>query len=290
MIAVVVPTIRPESFKNFMEAWNPLFEKHNVEVISVWDGEKPELEYRGKRYTPDEIMGKYKGCLTNFNAGMRNLGFAYIAKYLPNIEYIITLDDDVRPLGDTIKDHIRALKQSVPVSWMSTASEYMRGFPYGVRDEAEVVMSHGVWVGVPDFDAPTQLVMGSHRKVGFYQGPIPKGTLFPVCSMNLAFKRKLLPWIFQAPKVPAMNIARVDDIWAGIVAKRAIDKEGWAAVSGLAAVHHERESNVFKNLQAEAVAMELNETYWQGDETHPYFELYRNKLKLWQTFLDKEGV
>lgn len=290
MITAIIPTIRPESFEKFMEAWQPLFDKHNVEVIAVWDGEKPELEYRGRRYTPEEIMGKYKDCLTNFNAGMRNLGFAYVAKYLPNIEYIITLDDDVRPLGDTIKDHIRALKGNVPVSWMSTASEYMRGFPYGVRDEAEVVMSHGVWVGVPDFDAPTQLVMGAHRKVGFYQGPIPKGILFPVCSMNLAFKRKLLPWIFQAPKVPEMNIARVDDIWAGIVAKRAIDKEGWAAVSGLAAVHHERESNVFKNLQAEAVAMELNETYWQGDESHPYFELYAKKLKQWQQFLDKEGV
>lgn len=289
-IAIVVPTIRPESFAKFLHAWGDLFTKHQVELIAIWDGEKPILEHNGTNYTPKEIMGEYASCLTNFNAGIRNLGFAYVAKYLPNVEYIITLDDDLVPLGDTIKDHVKALQRKVPVSWISTASEYMRGFPYGVRDEAEVVLSHGVWTGVPDLDAPTQLVKGSHQKVGFYQGPVPKGIYFPVCSMNLAFKRKMIPYIFQAPKIPEMNIARVDDIWAGILAKRYIDDKGWAAVTGLAAVHHERESNVFKNLQAEAVAMELNESFFKGDERHPYFKIYREKEKTWRDFMEAEGV
>ncbi len=168
---------------------------------------------------------------------------------------------------------------------MSTASEFMRGFPYGVREEAEVVLSHGVWEGVADWDAPTQLVKGSHRPVEFPKAVVPKGILFPVCAMHIAFKRRLLPWIFQAPW--AMGVHRYDDILAGITSKRAIDENGWAAVTGYARVHHERASNVFKNLENEAPGIPLNEVYWQGDDSHPYFRVYEKKLKQWQEFLNE---
>ena len=281
MIAVVVPTIpeRKEIFGKFMALWEPLFNKHKVKFIKVLDGETPEV----MGLSGADVMGKHADCLSNFNAGIRNLGFAYVAKYLPDVEHIITLDDDCLPVGDPIQDHLDALNMKVPISWMSTAAEYMRGFPYGVREEAEVVLSHGVWEGVADWDAPTQLVKGSYRPVEFYKGPIPKGVLYPMCSMNLAFKRKMLPYIFHAPW--ALGIHRFDDIFAGIEAKRAIDKEGWAAVSGYARIHHDRASNVFKNLANEAPGIGLNETFWQGDESHPYFKIYREKQKLWLKFL-----
>ena len=287
MTAVVVPTIpeRKEIFGKFMALWEPLFNKHNIQFIKVTDGENPQVDAEGyhPKVTPDEIMGEYKDCLSNFNAGIRNLGFAFIAKYISGIEYILTLDDDCLPIGDPIQDHLDALNMKVPISWMSTAAEYMRGFPYGIREEAEVVLSHGVWEGVADWDAPTQLVKGSYRPVEFYKGPIPKGVLYPMCSMNLAFKRKMLPHIFHAPW--ALGIHRFDDIFAGIEAKRAIDKEGWAAVSGYARIHHDRASNVFKNLANEAPGIGLNETFWTGDESHPYFKIYREKQKLWLKFL-----
>jgi len=278
MIAICIPTIRPESMKVFMKAWQPLFDKHQVELVVVHDGEVPTV----KKLKLREVMGKYSDCISNFNGGVRNLGFAYIAKHLPEVEIIITLDDDEVPIGDPIQDHIDALNMRVPISWMSTASEYMRGFPYAVRDEAEVVLSHGVWEGVADWDAPTQLVRGN-PPVEFYKGPIPKGVYYPMCSMNLAFKRKMLPYIFHAPW--AIGINRFDDIFAGITSKREIDKRGWAAVSGYARVNHQRASNVFANLKHEAPGIELNETFWQGDESHPYFKIYRKKLKLWQEFI-----
>ena len=277
-IAVVVPTIR--DMKPFMKAWQPLFDKHNVELVIVKDGKVPTV----KNKTAKQVMGKYQDCLTNFNAGIRNLGFAYVAKYKPKIEYIITLDDDEVPIGDPIKDHIKALNRLVPVSWISTAvDDYTRGFPYAIREEAEVVLSHGVWEGVADWDAPTQLVKGSHRPIEFYKGPIPKGIFYPMCSMNLAFKRKMLPYIYHAPW--ALGVNRFDDIFTGITSKREIDKRGWAAVTGYARVKHKRASNVFTNLTHEGPGIELNETFWQGDESHEYFKIYKEKLKLWQTFL-----
>jgi len=282
MIAVVIPTIRPESMKKFMETWQPLFDKHRAKVIIVRDGKKPTVNGISLK----QVMGRHADAIVNFNGGVRNLGFAYVAKYLPGYDYVLTLDDDTRPVGDPIQDHLDILNQRVPISWMSTASEYMRGFPYLVRDEAEVVLSHGVWEGVADWDAPTQLVKGSHRPVEFPKAPVPKGIYFPMCIMNVMFKSKMLPWMYQAPPAPEMHIGRTDDIYCGILAKRYIDEQGFAAVTGYARVHHERESNVYKNLDAEARTIALMEGFWQGDESDPYFKIYRDKLKIWQEYIE----
>lgn len=299
-IAVVVPTVagREETFNGFMKAWEPLFHKHEVLFLKVLDGVEPRVFHPVYSYgdenssTMHEIMGKYVDCISNFNGGVRNLGFAYIAKHYPRIEVIITLDDDTRPVGDTIQDHLDILSKSVPISWMSTASEYMRGFPYGLREEAEVVLSHGVWDNVADWDAPTQLVLGSKRPVTFPKMPIPRGVLYPMCGMNIAFKRKMLPHMYQAPFLvnkDGTGIGRVDDILCGIYSKKEIDRQGWAAVTGYARVFHERASNVFKNLKLEAASIELFEQAAVGDESHPYFKVYKPKLKMWQEFIKKEG-
>ena len=288
-IAVVTPTVRgrEEQIAKFEAAWRPLFDLHDVTFIKVLDGETPTVE--GKDWK--EVMGKHVGCLSNFNGGIRNLGFAYVAKYLPKIEYIITLDDDTVPMGDTVADHIRALEMRVPISWTSTASEYMRGFPYGIREEAEVVLSHGVWEGVADWDAPTQLVLGSHRPVSFPKMPIPKGILYPMCGMNIAFKRKMLPHMYQAPfwtNKDGTGIGRVDDILCGIYSKKAIDEAGDAVVTGYARVLHERASNVYKNLKLEAASIELFEQVAAGDESSDYIQnIYFPKLKTWQEFIAK---
>ena len=101
---------------------------------------------------------------------------------------------------------------------MNTVDEvYMRGFPYGLREEAECVLSHGTWEGVADFDASTQLLFGT-PKVTSRKMPVPKGVLFPMCIMNVAFKRKMVPYMYQAPMF--LNINRFADIWGGIETKK----------------------------------------------------------------------
>lgn len=279
-IAILTVNSGNGRFEKFKETWKVLFEKHNCELVIVQDGTPPTVN----GMNAEEVMGKYAPALTNFNTENRNLGFAYIAKILKGCEIIITLDENVSPIGDPIQDHIDALQKRVPVSWISTASEYSRGFPYSIRSEAEVVISHGVWEGSGDWDAPTQLVLGEKRPTTFYKGIIPKGIYYPMCSMNLAFKIKVLPYIFHAPGTS--EIRRFDDIFAGIVSKRIIDGMGWAVVSGYATVNHKKASDPFQNLKNEAAGIELNESFWRGDENHPYFEVYRNKLRIWQEFIE----
>lgn len=279
-IAVVVPTVRPEQYIQFMNAWEGLFNAHGVEVVTVFDGDTPIVKHWRNEMTAKDVLGDDADLIYNKSDVVRNLGFAFIAKYLPDIKYVLTLDDDTRPDGDTIQDHLDALGQRVPVTWMSTASEYMRGFPYGVREEAEVMLSHGVWKGVADWDAPTQLIHGN-RPVTFYRGSIPKGVNFPFCGMNVMFKRELLPHMYYAPMGHRVGLDRFGDIWLGVEVKKVLDNNGWAVVTGYASVLHERASNVWKNLQKEAVGLEMNENYGEAE----YFTLYEKERGRYENYI-----
>lgn len=228
-------------------------------------------------------MGKDRDLITNRNSSIRNLGFAFVYSS-KEIECTITLDDDTEPIGDTIGDHLKALNQRVPISWMPIGSEYTRGFPYGVREEAEVVLSHGVWEGIKDYDAITQLVKGN-PDMEFYKVTIPRGVYAPISGMNIAFKRKAIPYMYWAPR--SEGVDRFDDIFMGITAKREFDKRNWAMVTGYSKVKHNKLSNPFENLQKEALGIKLNETFWQGDKKHPYFKIYKEKLRRWKRFLQQ---
>ena len=285
-IACVVPTIRPEMIAAFEQNWQEQFDRYNVELIIVYDGKEPVLIHDRKKFSLRQIMGEDADLIYNLSDCVRNLGFAYIAKYLPDTDYVATFDDDVSHLGDTIGDHLAALNKSYPVSWISTASRYMRGFPYEIREEAEAVLSHGVWEGVKDYDAPTQLVLGN-PDVTFYKGPIPKGIYYPMCGMNIMFKRKMLPYMYYAPMGHRIGMDRFTDIWLGITSKRVADKKGWSVVSGYAEVFHKRASNVYKNLVKEAKGLGLNEGFYKGEENDPYFKEYNKARKRWEKLIEK---
>lgn len=272
-IAVIVPTIREDKLKVFLNAWDFLFKKHNVSLYIVRDGKNPTVNGLSVK----EVMGKYSNLIYNFNDGVRNLGFA--KAYKDGNEIFVSLDDDVLPEGDTIQDHLDILNTRQPISFMNAVDDiYMRGFPYFAREEAPVMFSHGVWNGVYDFDASTQLLMGTpqprHRKM-----PVPKGILMPVCVMNVAFRREVLPYYYQAPMFGDIN--RFADIWSGWEVKQAIDANNWAMVTGYAKVNHNRASNAFVNLVKEAKGVGMNENYGEDE----YFKLYQKNIKLWQKYL-----
>lgn len=287
-IAVVIPTIREEQLKDFLKAWKEEFDFWGVKVVIVHDGDEPFVEFEDSNYSIVEIMGeKDADLIYNKSDCCRNLGFAFVAKELAGVEYILTLDDDTKPNDSTINDHLNILGEKVSISWVNTAGDdYMRGFPYKVREEAEVKLSHGVWYGVADWDAPTQLVNGN-KDVEFYKGIIPKGVYYPMCGMNIMFHRDLLPYMYYAPMGHRVGMDRFADIWLGVVSKRIIDKKGWAVATGYSSVIHDRASNVWKNLQKEAKGLELNETFWEGDESDPYFDLYKKQRERWEKWIKK---
>ena len=279
-ICCVIPTIRPEGYNAFLERWKDQFELHNVKLVTVWDGEEPTIEHNGQTIKAEDIEGHE--LVANFCAGVRNLGFLFVAQYLKDVEYIVTLDDDMSPNGDTIGDHIKTLQKRLPISWFSHSGEtYMRGFPYGVRQEAPVMLSHGIWYKNYDWDAPTQLLNNNEGHADFYKGAIPKGSFFNFCGMNVAFKREALPYIYYAPVSDFKGAERFDDIFAGIEFKPDFDRLNWAIATGYASCIHERASNVFTNLEKECTGIKYNETYWQGDLADEWFKKFQEKRKEW---------
>lgn len=300
-IAVIVPTIRPESWNVFFDKWGDIFDKHKVMLIKV-DDSKDYPTLISYRFLGDKEVSSFqenalqKDWLFNKTDGCRNLGF--FAAYEAGAEIFISLDDDVYPVGDPIQDHINALSMSVSPNWTSTAQDWrVRGIPV-FGEKWPVMLSHGVWAGVPDFDAPTQLLNPDVKDIAFNRTNVPVGVLFPLCIMNVAFRRELLPYMYQAPM--GQRLAEFDlpigdrfaDIWSGIIAKRACDANNWGVVTGYSTIYHSRASNVFANLRKESVFLELNETFasefYNPETTDKYVLLYRSMLAAWQKDLSNE--
>ncbi len=302
MIAVVVPSNRPEKLDAFKEAWKETFEKHNVQLVCVHDGDDPVIGYAKFAHVKLSQFPEWHDVIYTHNDGVRNFGFLWALRtWGKKLKIIITLDDDVIPSSsDAIEEHKEALSGSYPLTWFSTADQYMRGFPYGLREEAECWVSHGVWSKVPDYDAPTQLVKGNVYSE-FRWMPIPKGCLFPCCGMNLAFRVEALPYVYFAPMGKKVGVHRFGDIWMGIRMKRELDKLGKCVVTGYSGVIHEKASNVFVNLERESKGIRWNEMIWQyldwvddecrGSSSHydlemiAYAELWEEKYVKWQNIV-----
>jgi reversibly glycosylated polypeptide/UDP-arabinopyranose mutase len=147
------------------------------------------------------------------------------------------------------------------------------------------MLSHGVWEGNYDWDAPSQLLK-SDTRVDFYKGIIPKGIFFPMCGMNITFRREALPYIYFAPVGKYKGAERFDDIWAGLEIVKDFAKLNWGIVSGYARVNHSRASNVFTSLEKEAVGIRKNEEYWQG-KYDEWYKGFVKKRKKWYNITKK---
>ena len=68
----------------------------------------------------------------------------------------------------------------------------------------------------------------------------------PVCGMNTAFVRDLVPAYFFLPDlwVDGWQLSRHDDIWGGYVLKKLMDKRGDLFSYGRPIVEHTRQSNL----------------------------------------------
>jgi hypothetical protein len=267
---VVVPTCRPAQLESFLEAWQPLFEKHDVLPLIVHDNEEgwatiPEWIPRGTD------MIRSWGIYQAWREGR---------------EFTLTLDDDVRPLYVPAKSASAHSEREVidifaeyeaAFSRPSFCSEYfsvgdlttdgsaMRGFPYRDRASAMPAIQYGGWYGVLDFDAATQLVGMPHDDHEFAPVciPVPKGAAVTTCIMNAAWRTELAPIMWQLPMVDG-KYNRFGDIWSGLLQKKILDHFGLVMlINGAASIYHSRASDPITNLEREAPGIRINETLWE---------------------------
>jgi reversibly glycosylated polypeptide/UDP-arabinopyranose mutase len=52
-------------------------------------------------------------------------------------------------------------------------ADFVRGYPFSLREGVPTAVSHGLWLNIPDYDAPTQVLLqvrtAPGRRIFFYQ-------------------------------------------------------------------------------------------------------------------------
>ncbi len=282
--AVVVPTNRHDRITRFLDAWKDEFALsasrmdlrdagHAVIVIEdnpqrTFDLGRWGVEHYSWKEIDDEL-GSDSWIIPRRTDCIRSFGF--LKAWQRKVDFIVTLDDDclTAAAGEPgfVAKHWEML--ATPASspaWVSTVDGAApRGLPYVARNRSsECMLNHGLWQGVPDFDALTQLqAVRQPSNVVPVEQVVPRGSYFPMCGMNLAFKTELAPIMYFLLMGNDCPYDRFGDIWCGIFAKRICDHLGYSVRSGRPLIDHQRASDVWVNLRKEAPAYEVNERLWQ---------------------------
>ncbi|KAF9674347.1 hypothetical protein SADUNF_Sadunf10G0117900 [Salix dunnii] len=303
---IVIPTIRN---LDFLEMWRPFFEQYHLIIVQDGDPSKiikvPEgFDYElYNRNDINRILGPKASCISFKDSACRCFGYMVSKK-----KYIYTIDDDCfifidypsvhidrldfevilrdmkplvakNPSGEQInalEQHIKNLLSPSTPFFFNTlydpyreGADFVRGYPFSLREGAPTAVSHGLWLNIPDYDAPTQLVKPLERNTRYVDTvlTVPKGTLFPMCGMNLGFNRELIgPAMYFGLMGDGQPIGRYDDMWAGWCMKVICDHMGYGVKTGLPYIWHSKASNPFVNLKKEYKGI-----YWQEDLI-PFFQ------------------
>jgi len=222
--------------------------------------------------------------------------FGLLYLWANDYEFGVFIDDDTLPHDewDFFGTHLDNLahegdveavssdEQWVNVLYQSDTDLYPRGYPYSAMDESvqtestdvdRVVASQGLWTNVPDLDAVRILMDGdlqgqAQTRTGFDDFDrdfvAAEDNYLTVCSMNLAFRREVVPAFYQFPMDEnAWDVGRFDDIWSGVLLKRAADLVGGQIYNGAPLCEHNKAPrSTFDDLANEVAGLELNEHFW----------------------------
>ena len=257
----------------------------------VFDGSAREQWYR------EQGMAEYDHVVPAASHAETSFGLLYL--WANDFEYGFFIDDDTlpHPDDDFFGCHLRNLAHEGEVTsvrsdeqWVNVLYQnadehdlYPRGYPYSAMDETvetgteyvdDVVASQGLWTNVPDLDAVRILMDGDLKGQAETRLDADdygedfvaaEGQYLTVCSMNLAFRREVVPAFYQLPMDDnPWDVGRFDDIWSGVFLKRACDVLGKQVYNGAPLCEHNKAPrSTFGDLTNEVPALELNEHVWE---------------------------
>lgn len=276
IVDIVVPSIRD---LDFLEIWKPFIE--NLHIIIIQDGD-PKVTLKipdwadfelYNRLDIEKALGRNAWIISSKDASIRNFGFLVSDK-----DIIYTIDDDCLPAKhpitgqavNAIEEHVaNLLSPSTPFFFNTIydpyrpGADFVRGYPYSLRNGVPTAISHGLWMNAYDYDAPTQLLKVTERNERYSDVTltIPYGVYYPMCSMNVAFNKNLIGVAFmQGLMGEGQPWARYDDMFAGWASKVVVDHLGLGVKSGAPYIHHNKASNPFTNLKKEYMGL-----FWQEE-------------------------
>ncbi|WP_253738790.1 alpha-1 4-glucan-protein synthase [Halohasta salina] len=248
--------------------------------------------------------------------------FGLLYMWAGDYEYGFFIDDDTLPHDDqdffgthmanlAFEGEIESVasdEQWVNVLYQNADEHelYPRGYPYSAMHESvdtgtteidggEIVASQGLWTNVPDLDAVRILMDGDLQGQAQTRTTADdfgddfvaaEGQYLTVCSMNLAFRREVIPAFYQLPMDEnEWDVGRFDDIWSGVFLKRACDILGKQIYNGAPLCEHNKAPrSTFDDLNNEVPGLELNEHLWEivddvggdvsPDDDEPYAAIF----------------
>jgi len=272
----------------------------------VYDGSRRTEWFESRGLT------EYEHLIPEASHAQTSFGLLYM--WDRDFEYGVFIDDDTLPHEDVdfFGTHMANLhddgeieqvasdEEWVNVLYQSDHDLYPRGYPYAAMDEeietettelSNVVASQGLWTNVPDLDAVRILMDGDLQGQAqtrttaedygedFVAAP---GQYLTVCSMNLAFRREVIPAFYQLPMDDnSWDVGRFDDIWSGLFLKRAADVLGGEIYNGDPLCEHNKAPrSTFSDLTNEVHGLELNEHVWEiidevGGDADSYGGVFR---------------
>ncbi|KOX93066.1 alpha-1 4-glucan-protein synthase [Haloarcula rubripromontorii] len=257
--------------------------------------------------------GEYSHLIPEASHAQTSFGLLYM--WANDYEYGVFIDDDTLPHEDAdfFGTHMENLAYEGEIETVSSDEQwvnvlyqnedehglYPRGYPYAAMDEAvetettevdDVVASQGLWTNVPDLDAVRILMDGDLQgqaqtrttAADFGEDFVAaEGQYLTVCSMNLAFRREVIPAFYQLPMDDnEWDVGRFDDIWSGVFLKRACDVLGKQIYNGDPLCEHNKAPrSTFSDLTNEVHGLELNEHVWEivdeaGADADSYAEVF----------------
>lgn len=292
-VALVVPSIRRESFSRFIAEWRPTGMLERVDLVLVEDNPK-------KTFTPSITEVAQHFCWEDIENDLGNLSwiiprrsdtvrsFGYLWAWNQGYGFLQTADDDCYPQKGYEELDLLHKSMLTRTKWFNTLNSVRpRGIPYFNTGKRDVHINHGIWQGVLDYDAPQQLVDPVPEVYSHDNRIVPHGAYHPFCGMNAMWRREAIPLSYHllmgqrlgdtdfggCPKecddfdvtssLVRLPFDRFGDIWCGIIQKKVCDHLGWAVSTGTPYIHHDRASNPFTNLRKEANGIEVNEVFWE---------------------------
>lgn len=291
-VDIVIAALQPD-LTNYMEEWRSVFSRFHLIIVK-----DPDLEadlqippgFDHHVYTKTDInqtVGPAAADLCFSGYACRYFGYLVSRK-----KYVIAFDNDCVPARDdkgqlvnAAAEHIANLSTPATPFFFNTlydpfrpGTDFVRGYPFSLRNGVECVMSCGLWLNLADYDAPTQLVKPQERNSRYVDAvlTVPVGAMMPVSGINMAFNREVLgPSIFPGLRLPGEGKQRwetVEDIWCGMCAKVVCDHLGLGVKSGLPYVCRGKEVEG-------GDAMESLKKEWEGvklmEEVVPFFQSAR---------------
>ncbi|XP_021772384.1 probable UDP-arabinopyranose mutase 5 isoform X2 [Chenopodium quinoa] len=272
---------------SFMNAWKPIFSRFHLIIVK-----DPELKedlkipdgFDVKIYTKADMDKTAGASLTSqLFSGYSCRYFGYLVS---SKKYVISIDDDCIPAKDDKGFQVDAVAQhlfnlAVPATplFFNTlydpfckGADFVRGYPFSMREGVPCALSCGLWLNLADLDAPTQALKPEQRNTRYVDAvlTVPAKALMPLSGINIGFNRELLgPALFPGLKLTKEGKLRwetMEDVFSGMCVKVVCDHLKFGVKTGLPYVWREERGDAVQSLKKDWEGMKLME------DAVPFFE------------------